>query len=214
MINHRFSFAQQNVRGDGYGKGDKSSLAKRIGSQGIGYTIIMLNRKNVFLVGPMGAGKTTVGRLLGELLRQDFFDSDSEIEKATGADIPWIFDVEGEAGFRKRERKMIDFLTSKENIVLATGGGSVTVKESRRMLRERGDVIYLRASIDQQVRRMSGDNSRPLLQVEEREAKIRELFAIRDPFYKEVADISIETNRRNARFVAKEIHRQLNEISR
>jgi shikimate kinase len=174
----------------------------------------MLNRKNVFLVGPMGAGKTTVGRLLGELLRQDFFDSDSEIEKATGADIPWIFDVEGEAGFRKRERKMIDFLTSKENIVLATGGGSVTVKESRRMLRERGDVIYLRASIDQQVRRMSGDNSRPLLQVEEREAKIRELFAIRDPFYKEVADISIETNRRNARFVAKEIHRQLNEISR
>tara|TARA_B100000497_G_C7452644_1_gene280465 strand:+ start:103 stop:627 length:525 start_codon:yes stop_codon:yes gene_type:complete len=174
----------------------------------------MLDRNNVFLVGPMGAGKTTVGRLLGELLRQDFFDSDAEIEKATGADIPWIFDVEGEAGFRKRERKMIDFLTSKENIVLATGGGSVTAEESRRMLRERGDVVYLRASIDQQIRRMSGDNSRPLLQVEDRETKIRQLFAIRDPLYKEVSDISIETNGRNARFIAKEIHRQLNKISR
>lgn len=174
----------------------------------------MLDRKNVFLVGPMGAGKTTVGRLLGELLRQDFFDSDAEIEKATGADIPWIFDVEGEVGFRKRERKMIDFLTSKENIVLATGGGSVTAEESRRMLRERGDVVYLRASIDQQIRRMSGDNSRPLLQVEDRETRIRQLFAIRDPLYKEVSDISIETNGRNARFIAKEIHRQLNKISR
>ena len=174
----------------------------------------MLDRNNVFLVGPMGAGKTTVGRLLGELLRQDFFDSDAEIEKATGADIPWIFDVEGEAGFRKRERKMIDFLTSKENIVLATGGGSVTAEESRRMLRERGDVVYLRASIDQQIRRMSGDNSRPLLQVEDRETQIRQLFAIRDPLYKEVSDISIETNGRNARFIAKEIHRQLNKISR
>ena len=174
----------------------------------------MLDRKNVFLVGPMGAGKTTVGRLLGELLRQDFFDSDAEIEKATGADIPWIFDVEGEAGFRKRERKMIDFLTSKENIVLATGGGSVTAEESRRMLRERGDVVYLRASIDQQIRRMSGDNSRPLLQVEDRETEIRQLFAIRDPLYKEVSNISIETNGRNARFIAKEIHRQLNKISR
>ena len=174
----------------------------------------MLDRKNVFLVGPMGAGKTTVGRLLGELLRQDFFDSDAEIEKATGADIPWIFDVEGEVGFRKRERKMIDFLTSKENIVLATGGGSVTAEESRRMLRERGDVVYLRASIDQQIRRMSGDNSRPLLQVEDRETQIRQLFEIRDPLYKEVSDISIETNGRNARFIAKEIHRQLNKISR
>ncbi|MAV33211.1 MAG: shikimate kinase AroK [Gammaproteobacteria bacterium] len=174
----------------------------------------MANEKNVFLVGPMGAGKTTVGRLLAELLKHDFFDSDEEIEKATGADIPWIFDVEGEAGFRKRERKMIDFLTSKENIVLATGGGSITAEESRRMLRERGDVVYLRASISQQVRRMSGDNSRPLLQVEERETKIRELFAVRDPLYQEVSDISIETSKRNARFIAKEIHRQLNKILR
>jgi shikimate kinase len=161
----------------------------------------------------MGAGKTTVGRLLGELLRQDFFDSDAEIEKATGADIPWIFDMEGEDGFRNRERKMIDFLTSKENIVLATGGGSVIAEETRRMLRERGEVVYLRASIGQQVRRMSGDNSRPLLQVEDREAKIRQLFAIRDPLYAEVSDISIETTRRNARFIAKEIHRQLQKVS-
>ena len=157
MINHRFSFAQQNVRGDGYGKGDKSSLAKRIGSQGIGYTIIMLNRKNVFLVGPMGAGKTTVGRLLGELLRQDFFDSDAEIERATGADIPWIFDVEGELGFRDRETLVVRDLASQDNIVVATGGGVVLRSENRAMLSKDSTVVYLTASLSVLVDRTSGN---------------------------------------------------------
>lgn len=164
---------------------------------------------NVFLVGPMGVGKTTIGRALAELLDLDFYDSDREIEASTGADIPWIFDVEGEAGFRVRESRMIDQLSELTKIVLATGGGAVLAEENRQCLKERGVVVYLRASIRQQLERTSRDKNRPLLQTPDPEQKIRELMKVRDPLYREVADIVIDTNRRNPRSVSQDISRRL-----
>ena len=118
---------------------------------------------NVFLVGPMGVGKTTIGRALAERMNLEFFDSDQEIEAATGADIPWIFDVEGEQGFRHREVKMINLLSGRKNIVLATGGVLSSTK-NRKRLKKRGLVVYLRASIKQQIHRTARDRHRPLLQ--------------------------------------------------
>lgn len=157
----------------------------------------------------MGVGKTTIGRVLAELLELEFFDSDREIEASTGADIPWIFDVEGEAGFRAREVKMIDELTRRSNIVLATGGGAVLDPKNRKRLAKRGQVVYLRASIGQQIERTSRDKNRPLLQTANPEKKIRELMKIRDPLYKEVADIVVDTNRRNPRTVSQDICKRL-----
>lgn len=168
---------------------------------------------NIFLVGPMGVGKTTIGRVLADLLGLEFFDSDREIEKATGADIPWIFDVEGEAGFRIRESRMIEQLSAMENIVLATGGGAIGTAQNRKWLKARGSVVYLRAPISQQVERTSRDKSRPLLQTPNPEQKIRELMEIRDPLYREVAEIIVDTNHRNPKTVSQEICRQLNKDS-
>jgi shikimate kinase len=111
----------------------------------------MLSKNSVYLVGPMGVGKSTIGKVLAELLDMEFIDSDREIEAATGADIPWIFDVEGEAGFRVREEKMIDTLTRRKGIVLATGGGAILAKQTRKRLQKRGTVVYLRASLKLQV---------------------------------------------------------------
>lgn len=160
----------------------------------------------------MGVGKTTIGRVLADQLNQEFFDSDREIEASTGADIPWIFDVEGESGFRLREQRMLNQLTLKSGIILATGGGAVLAEENRRNLQERGVVVYLRASIKQQVERTSRDKNRPLLQTPNPELKIRELMKIRDPLYNEIADIVIDTNRRNPRSVGLEIIRQLKRV--
>ena len=167
---------------------------------------------NIFLVGPMGAGKTTIGKVLSELVEMEFVDSDREIEASTGADIPWIFDVEGEAGFREREVRMIDELSRRNNIVLATGGGAVMSKKNRKRLQKRGVVVYLRASIDQQIERTSRDRNRPLLQTPDPAQTIRELMELREPLYQEVADIVVDTHRRNARGVSKEIHRQLRKL--
>lgn len=172
----------------------------------------MKRLNNVFLVGPMGVGKTTIGRVLAEILGLNFLDSDREIEASTGADIPWIFDVEGEKGFRLRESRMIDQLTRRKNIVLATGGGAVLSEKNRKCLAKRGVVVYLRASIRQQVDRTSRDKNRPLLQTADPEKKIRELMKIRDPLYREVADIIVDTNRRNARTVSIDISRRLAEL--
>ena len=167
---------------------------------------------NVFLVGPMGVGKTTIGRVLADLLGLEFFDSDREIEASTGADIPWIFDVEGESGFRIREIRMLEYLTNQQGIVLASGGGAVLAEENRDRLKNRGVVVYLRASINHQIERTSRDKNRPLLQTPNPEQKIRELMEIRDPLYEEVADIIIETNRRNPRAISQDIDRQLQKL--
>lgn len=159
----------------------------------------------VFLVGPMGAGKSTIGRLLAAELNLPFLDSDRVIEERTGADIPWIFDVEGEQGFRDREAAVLSELSLERGIVLATGGGIVLRDENRRAMKASGPVFYLTASVEQLLERTSKDKKRPLLQVDNPEQKIVELIEQRDPLYREVADFVIDTNRRTPKAVAQEI---------
>ncbi|OTG95585.1 shikimate kinase AroK [Acinetobacter sp. ANC 3832] len=160
---------------------------------------------NIYLVGPMGAGKTTVGRHLADLLGREFLDSDHEIERKTGATIPWIFEKEGELGFRSRETTVIEDLTSKKNLVVATGGGAVTQVENREFLNHRGIVIYLYTPVEIQLQRTYRDKNRPLLQVENPEKKLRDLLKARDPLYREVAHYIIETNQGAARDLAQNI---------
>ena len=168
-----------------------------------------MGRQNVFLVGLMAVGKSTVGRLLANALDVEFFDTDHVIEERAGAEIAWIFDVEGESGFRVRETRMIEQLTQNKNIVLATGGGAVILAENREWLKARGVVVYLRAPISEQVERTSRDKTRPLLQTPNPEQKIRELMEIRGPLYQEVADMVVDTYRRNPKTVSQEICKHL-----
>ena len=165
----------------------------------------MAEKRNVFLVGPMGAGKSTIGRHLADQLHLEFFDSDQEIERRTGADIAWIFDLEGEDGFRKREETIIEDLTDKQGIVLATGGGSIVSKAVRNRLSARGIVVYLQTTIDKQVARTQRDKRRPLLQNDDPETVLRNLAGERNPLYEEVADYVIETDEQSARAVANQI---------
>ena len=167
----------------------------------------MSHSQNIFLVGPMGSGKTTIGRQLAKQLNLTFFDSDHEIENRTGANIPLIFELEGEDGFRKRETAMIDELTGKDNIVLATGGGAVLAAENRNMLRQRGHVIYLSASIEQLWERTRLDKNRPLLQTDNPKEKITLLLEQRDPLYREVADSIIDTGNGNLKSTLKQIQK-------
>ena len=169
----------------------------------------MARLRRVFLVGPMGAGKTTIGRLLAQQLKLAFVDSDKEIEERTGADIPWIFDVEGEEGFRDREQQVIDELTQREGVLVATGGGAILRSENRRALSSRGFVIYLHTTVEQQVARTNRDRHRPLLRGGDPETILRELTAIRDPLYREIADHVAETDGCGARTVALNISREL-----
>ncbi len=164
-----------------------------------------MRKSIVFLVGPMGAGKSTIGRLLATELGFNFRDSDRVIEERTGADIPWIFDMEGEEGFRERESAVLHELSNEKNTVVATGGGIILREQNRRLMCSAGFVCYLTASIDQLVERTARDKKRPLLQVENPRQKIIDLLAIRDPLYQEAADFVVNTDRRSPKAVAQEI---------
>lgn len=166
--------------------------------------------KRVVLVGPMGAGKSTIGRLLAKELGYRFLDSDRIIEERCGANIPWIFDVEGEDGFRQRETAMLDELSNETGTVLATGGGAVMRAENRGLLKKNSVVIYLKTSIDQQVERTRKDRNRPLLQNDDPEGVLRRLFAIRDPLYTELADIVMFTDRKSPRLVVRQLVNRIN----
>ena len=161
----------------------------------------------------MGAGKTTVGKLLADELGLEFLDSDKEIEDRTGADIGWIFDVEGETGFRKREAAMIDELTARSAVLVATGGGAVLLEENRKRLVSRGTVIYLNAPLEQQIERTSRDRTRPLLRDGEPGDVLAALQEDRGPLYKEVADFTFTADRRSAKALAQEIARALEQKS-
>jgi shikimate kinase len=165
--------------------------------------------QNLFLVGPMGAGKSAVGRQLARLLHLDFVDSDEEIEARTGVDIPFIFEKEGEAGFRTREAKVIEDLSQKDGIVLATGGGVVMDPQNRNHLGARGFVIYLHTSVDQQLSRTRKGRDRPLLANDDPRAVLEALMATREPLYREIADLTVETDGRKVRAVANEILERL-----
>ncbi len=162
-------------------------------------------KRNIYLVGPMGAGKSTIGRVLAAELHLNFRDSDRVIEERTGANIPWIFDMEGEEGFRDRESTVLAELAKEQDIVIATGGGIVLREPNREIMKASGYVFYLTASIDQLVERTARDKKRPLLQVDNPRQKIIDLLAMRDPLYREAADFIINTDRRSPKLVAQEI---------
>ena len=175
---------------------------------------VMLGKRNVFLIGPMGSGKTAVGKYLARLLDAPFYDSDAEIERRTGVDIPYIFEKEGEAGFRERERETIDALTHSEPMVLATGGGAVLRPENRNCLASRGFVVYLETSVAQQTHRVRHARNRPLLtNVVDPAAKLEQLMRERAPLYAEIADLTVTTDGRRVRSVAEEIIRALDAAS-
>lgn len=166
-------------------------------------------RGSIFLVGMMGAGKTTIGKLLANFLDKTFLDSDREIQRRTGVSVPVIFEIEGEAGFRKRETEMLLELVKNENIVLATGGGAVLSIGNREILKRSGTVIYLRATVDDLWRRTQQDKNRPLLQTPDRRRKLTELYTQRDPLYRETAHIVVESGKRSARYLAQLLAQQL-----
>ncbi len=172
----------------------------------------MQGKRSIFLIGPMGAGKSAVGRKLAEELKLEFLDSDEVIESRTGVDIPYIFEREGESGFRARERQVIDELTLKPDIVLATGGGAVQDAHIRKRLGARGRVVYLHASVDQQLRRTRSGRERPMLKNGDPRAILEQLMVVRDPQYREIADVVVETDGRRVTAVTREIRRRLDAL--
>jgi shikimate kinase len=172
----------------------------------------MDEQTSIFLVGPMGAGKSAVGRKLAEELQREFLDSDEVIESRTGVDIPYIFEREGESGFRNRERQVIDELTQLPGIVLATGGGAVQDPANRQHLGSRGRVVYLHASVEQQLKRTRSGRERPMLKGGDPREILEALMAMRDPQYREIADVVVETDGRRVTAVTREIRRRLSEI--
>jgi shikimate kinase len=169
-------------------------------------------RGNIFLVGLMGAGKTSVGKLLARRLGKVFYDSDHEIERATGVRIPVIFEIEGESGFRARETRVLAELAKSSDIVLATGGGAVLAEENRRLLSEHGTVVYLRASPHDLYYRTRHDRNRPLLQTENPLAKLTSLYSERDALYREVADVVIDTGNQSVSSLAHRLEQKLAQL--
>jgi shikimate kinase len=180
-------------------------LAYAVASLAAQYHRLVPKPDNIFLIGPMGAGKSAIGRQLARQLARPFTDSDRLLEQRTGVDIRTIFEFEGEAGFRQRESRLIDEVTRKAGIVLATGGGVVTVEQNRRWLQARGAVVYLCATVETQLRRTARDRSRPLLHTPDRHARLTQLWQQRDPLYREIADIIINTDRRAVAFITKTV---------
>ncbi len=168
----------------------------------------MRGTHNIFLIGPMGSGKSAVGRQVARLLHLPFVDSDAEIERRTGVDIPLIFEKEGEARFREREREVIDELTRRHPLVLSTGGGAILAPESRERLRTRGFVVYLETSVAQQAERVRSAQHRPLLTGVDPAQRLAELMQQREPLYRSIADVTIRTDGRKVSAVAEEIVRE------
>ena len=171
----------------------------------------MLGRRNVYLIGPMGSGKTAVGRRLATLLGIEFIDSDAEIEKRTGVDIRYIFEKEGEARFRERERDVIADLTALEGVVIATGGGVILDPANRERLAKTGTVVYLETTVDTLVRRTKSTKTRPLLMNDDPRAVLERMLLVRRPLYEDAADLRIETTGRQVRAVAADIQQRLRE---
>jgi shikimate kinase len=169
----------------------------------------MLAKRNIFLIGPMGSGKSAVGRQLARLFRFTFHDSDADIEAKTGVDIAFIFEKEGEVGFRLREKESIERLTRLDGVILATGGGAVIDPDNRRVLAERGAVVYLETSIDQQILRTRHGRHRPLLNDTDPEEKLKELMLRRAFLYAQIADLTVSTDGRRVQLVAEEIYQAL-----
>ena len=169
----------------------------------------MLGKRNIYLIGPMGTGKTAVGKQLGRMLGVPFVDSDAEIERAAGVDIPYIFEQEGEAGFRQREREMIASLLRREPVVLATGGGAILAAENRKLLKDTGTVVFLQTSLAQQLQRVGRGRGRPMLKGVDMPRRLAELCAIREPLYTETADITLATDNRRVARVAELVLQEL-----
>jgi shikimate kinase len=174
----------------------------------------MQRYENIYLIGLMGAGKTTIGKQLAKSMQWPFYDSDKAIEESTGVDIPTIFEFEGEAGFRRRERKMLQELTGLKNIVLATGGGAILDEENRQALRANGFIVYLQCSVDRILERTRKDTQRPLLQTENPRECLEKLLVQREVLYRSLADFRIDTGTSQSKFVVKSILRQFRQINR
>ena len=165
----------------------------------------MNQEKNIFLIGLMGSGKTTIGKLLSKNLNKDFYDSDNVVEDKTGVKVPLIFEYEGEVGFRKREESVLKELVRHTNIVLATGGGIILSKDNCELLKNNGHVIYLKSTCEDLVVRMAGDKTRPLLQEGDLRKTLENLFSIRDPIYSSISDCIIETSNKRTNEITSEI---------
>ncbi|WLQ14022.1 shikimate kinase AroK [Hahella aquimaris] len=173
------------------------------------WTVRVKAKKNVVLVGPMGTGKTTIGKLLAKELQFEFVDSDREIEARCGADIPWIFDVEGEVGFRGREKSVIADLSQRDAVVIATGGGAVVDPDNQSALKENGFIVYLHTSVEQQYQRTRKDRKRPLLRSEDPLSVLKKLMSVREPIYRSIADLIISTDSKRPKGVVRDIVKTL-----